>query len=707
MAELNETIGNFERAVGTWEEINLPELQKSLDQEAIDIKENQKQLLLTRKELATKTKSFRKLEDSEKLEEIKPLLKAYQNEIDHLTKKSKVVETLFFKVYRTISDAPDPEPLLTSSIKSFKRYSETSSLKEANAKLQEKLARYSDYETIKAKLLSQEQRSAESLNVKLLLQEDEYKSKTDEVEKKYALKELDFERQIASLQKKLEEVQALNQISKNKLKAQRELLGEKGEDDDHDDEDGDEEASVGLDRPSRGELDLLTRNLQTSKAKTLELEKRNQELRESLQKSQGSEELTRLNERIEELEVNNSVLLQKTNVEKRNHNKQAAEINEQVETLKAKNESYVKKIADIKKNLSKYLDYDDIKSELTILRSIELDLDDTEEKSIDHGLMSRNRKLNNETVELRNKNTQLEQTIHELNEKLKTIQNEQRNLKNTNDTLESNIASLRGNSGNDWDTMSMYSGTSRMPPRSQFHSSRPKMPQGRLSPAASIAGFDDNESYAETPVSISGDSNILPIITQQRDRYRAKNIELESKARSSTQTINDLKRQITLFNKKNSDLATEVKFLQTNAGSKKSQQVANNPYSEQFASGTYEGLMNDYDSFSYIENSKVLRTLQTYIGSDNAKKVDRKLNDIERFFFSFLKLVLKNHTTRTIFIGYWTFIHVLFFISIVRFLFFSASTGPATTSAADYSLGSPMDPVNAPAQNAADNIKVN
>lgn len=46
-----------------------------LDQTAQDVVENQKDALVQRKELAQKTKDFRKLEDSEKLSEWKVLLK--------------------------------------------------------------------------------------------------------------------------------------------------------------------------------------------------------------------------------------------------------------------------------------------------------------------------------------------------------------------------------------------------------------------------------------------------------------------------------------------------------------------------------------------------------------------------------------------------------------------------------------------------------
>jgi homeobox protein cut-like len=41
---------------------------------------------------------------------------AYQTEIDNLTKRSKLAETAFLSVYKTLADAPDPYPLLEAAV---------------------------------------------------------------------------------------------------------------------------------------------------------------------------------------------------------------------------------------------------------------------------------------------------------------------------------------------------------------------------------------------------------------------------------------------------------------------------------------------------------------------------------------------------------------------------------------------------------------
>lgn len=62
------------------------------------------------------TKAFRKASDEQKLVDVKSLLKAYQAEIDQLTKRTKSSETLILKMCTQVGDLPDPAPILTSSL---------------------------------------------------------------------------------------------------------------------------------------------------------------------------------------------------------------------------------------------------------------------------------------------------------------------------------------------------------------------------------------------------------------------------------------------------------------------------------------------------------------------------------------------------------------------------------------------------------------
>ncbi len=45
-----------------------------------------------------------------------PLLKAYQEEIDRLTKRSKFAEGTFLALYKSLADIPDPAPVLSNML---------------------------------------------------------------------------------------------------------------------------------------------------------------------------------------------------------------------------------------------------------------------------------------------------------------------------------------------------------------------------------------------------------------------------------------------------------------------------------------------------------------------------------------------------------------------------------------------------------------
>lgn len=61
---------------------------------------------------------FRKLPDDDptKLPTLKPLLKAYQTQIDFLTQQSKSSSSAFLTLYKLLAEAPDPYPLLDAAV---------------------------------------------------------------------------------------------------------------------------------------------------------------------------------------------------------------------------------------------------------------------------------------------------------------------------------------------------------------------------------------------------------------------------------------------------------------------------------------------------------------------------------------------------------------------------------------------------------------
>lgn len=74
-AEAAQEDNKFQRAISAWRTIDLTHLVPKLDTTAAEIVTQQKESLVERKDLAQKTKDFRKLDDEAKVVEIKALLK--------------------------------------------------------------------------------------------------------------------------------------------------------------------------------------------------------------------------------------------------------------------------------------------------------------------------------------------------------------------------------------------------------------------------------------------------------------------------------------------------------------------------------------------------------------------------------------------------------------------------------------------------------
>jgi homeobox protein cut-like len=73
--QLPEEANKFQRAIAAWRSIDLTTTVAKLDATASDIVAQQRDALIQRKDLAQKTKDFRKLDDASKLAEYKGLLK--------------------------------------------------------------------------------------------------------------------------------------------------------------------------------------------------------------------------------------------------------------------------------------------------------------------------------------------------------------------------------------------------------------------------------------------------------------------------------------------------------------------------------------------------------------------------------------------------------------------------------------------------------
>ncbi|KAL6452558.1 LOW QUALITY PROTEIN: COY1 Protein CASP [Candida maltosa Xu316] len=644
----------FGNALQTWVEIDLPSLQKKLDEQGIELKEDQKASLLSRKNLASKTKEFKKLEDTEKLNQFQKLLKLYQNEIDNLTNKNKTVENYFFGIYRNLAEAPDPRPLLEMSLDSVIESKETLSLRKEVDKLTEELAKKADYDNLKQRLLQNEQKAAELLSSKLIAKEDEFKSLIDEKQSNWLEKEKDFQNQIKRAQKQIEELRTSNEVTELKLDNQNKQSG------------GRDVASASI----LAELDMVTRDAESSKKRVYELEKRNEELRRELSKSKNDLEIKSIKEeysnKISEMEGENALLVANLDQTRKKLDDSIKSHGVKVESLNRDISSMTQEIKNLKTHLGKTSDYEEIKNELHLLRQIEFGHDDDDDdedeggdsesgkneegegrhSKIDSMLIERNKALTSQLAEYRAQHDDLNSKVDTLQQQLDLSTQELNTIRELNEKLENDMADLQEvSSGNKFnDNASLISGMSRM--------TRP--PNGRngsiVSGQSGGLGIVNEESRS-----------ILPIITQQRDRFREKNNELEEELRKQYNFVNDLKRQNNSLKKDNEELYERTRYLASfqtpgtrNLTTTSSGRKLLNPR----PNVDLESNSNPYQK-SYENKLHPIEQIR------EQERINSRLSPLERLFISLTRAVLATRTTRMLFFVYCLGLHIIvMFITI-------------------------------------------
>lgn len=638
-------MSTFEKALDQWTAVSLPRLQHDLDTRGEEIQNLQSSTLESRKLLASKTKEFKKLDEELKTKEFKHLLKQYQQEIDTLTERAKVGEQAFFEVYKAIAELPDPKPLLEASLDSVIASQEVQELREKNEELQSEVLKYADYEQIKAKLLRLEQKSAETLTNRLKLQEEELSAQFKEKEAQWAQKEEGWTKKITELNSSVKELKTQQKVDKLKLKNQRIALGE--------DPDADDDEPTTIDTTTTAtshELESLRKESEFKEKRVQQLEARNSELYRELTRAKSDAEAreAKLAQelKLSELESENASLVAQLEHFKSQSESGERSKNTQINGLQREVNTLSSELTSLKNKLSSYRDYDEIKKELNTLRAISFGSGDDSESGeddeqdpvkssstqLDEILAQRNKKLTAEIADFRSKQSQMLEKIAYLEQELKKSQQETIKIANLNTQLESDLQQL-DQAAAKYDTMSMISGVTRATTRTSVPT--PSSSNRRLSPASSIAGgVIPEEGVSEASASV------LPIITSQRDRFRARNNELESQLKKQATQITELRSQITKLKKDNTSLVEKTRYLSSFQGSVR-RGGSNNPDPETQYDESYEESLHPLARFRQKEQERVAS----------------RLSPLERIFLSFAKAILANKTSRMLFLGYCVGLH--------------------------------------------------
>ncbi|CAI4577217.1 AEL_collapsed_G0032670.mRNA.1.CDS.1 [Saccharomyces cerevisiae] len=624
----------YSHALDIWAKADLTNLQRELDADVIEIKDKETLSLNSRKSLATETKKFKKLEPEEKLNNVNKIIKQYQREIDNLTQRSKFSEKVLFDVYEKLSEAPDPQPLLQSSLEKLGKIDDSKELKEKISYLEDKLAKYADYETLKSRLLDLEQSSAKTLAKRLT-------AKTQEINSTWEEKGRNWKEREADLLKQLTNVQEQNKALEAKISKNIDIEGNGNEDGDQ--ENNQKEVSTRI-----AEYNLVTQELETTQARIYQLEKRNEELSGALAKATSeAEKETELHAKelkLNQLESENALLSASYEQERKSTSHAINELKEQLNSIVAESESYKSELETVRRKLNNYSDYNKIKEELSALKKIEFGVneddsdndirsEDKNDNTFESSLLSANKKLQATLAEYRSKSTAQEEERNELKKSVDQLKQQIAILKEANEKLETDLEKVENVSPHFNETASMMSGVTRQMNNRTSH---------KMSPTSSIIGIPEDGELS------GNQSTILPIVTKQRDRFRSRNMDLEKQLRQGNSEKGKLKLEISKLKGDNTKLYERIRYLQSYNNN-------NAPVNQ-----STEGI--DVESQYSRVYDESLHPMANFRQNELNHYKNKKLSALEKLFSSFAKVILQNKMTRMVFLFYCIGLHGLVFM---------------------------------------------
>lgn len=665
---------NFSGALATWRDINLSELQKTLDDQGIELVENQKESVVGRKALADRTKEFKKTPDEEKLTVFKGLLKAYQTEIDSLTKRSKSAENAFLNVYKVLAEAPDPYPLLEVAVDQTVKVAEARELevelqktRDENAELRRRVNEAASLETAKrkadARIEQLEQKMEEMIQEKVTQKENELNATYDEKMRNYEEREQDLQRQLVLTKSQLRDLRMSNESNQAKLfdHSQRQ----------------DQEVVSKL-----AELDMMVADLEQANSRVATVERRNELLRAEIEAiKSGNDHADRvkgLESKITDLESETDRLSRALEVQKSATLDAQAAATRKVEESARELQKKSGEIDQLRQKLKQYNDYDEIKRELEIMKYVEFagleEEDDTEGaslngngdalglqlhlpnpnadkanaqrgKSLEVLLATKNKRILEELAKFRILHGELEASLQATRAELEATHSELQKQKALNDKLENDLLQMDHRKSN--------GEPNGIPSTSESTTA------GSADPLSGLElGKKGSETSARTtpiPFGSSADTSILPIVTSQRDRFRQRNAELEEELRKQFNIMSELRSEVKSLQADNLKLYEKVRYMQSYREDAAVRPSTLDPLP---SSATRPDDMSRYRA----RYEEAMNPFQAFRGRE-ATRAYESLNPLERGVLVLTRAILGNRRTRTVFICYAIALHVLVMIT--------------------------------------------
>uniref|UniRef100_UPI00358E5BCE protein CASP-like n=1 Tax=Myxine glutinosa TaxID=7769 RepID=UPI00358E5BCE len=607
-------------AAVSWFRFDLPRVQGDLDRVTDGVLRRQDESDVARKRLVELSKDFRKTTEEDVRRAVAPLLKIFQAEVDALSHRSKEAETAFLDVYKQLMVLPDPAPLLENA---SSRLIKLQNVELEREKLRETL---SDYHTEFAQIRNQDV-TVKSLREKLRELELELESRAQQLAQERIEKERAEAAQRESYLRE-EKERALSQLQLGERRArelhlalaacQSEVLEVRNK--------YEEEASA-----RSAELELLLSDMErvTQRAEGAEREVEN--LREQTTSAMATTDDARhANEREDELvqrewdidqreqEIEKTMWdLQRREQDLERRERGLEKREQEVEILQT---GQAKRLQELEKHLRMQSDYEEIKAELRLLRSVELAHKSEEEgegEPLEVLLLERSRRLQDELAALRASAGESAAQFIDLETRYKEVEKVASDQKELIGRLEHDL----------------------------------QMTLPLIGKRTEAEGMADAEKVAEPVVEAStrflsqSPRPLLEIVTNQRERLRQKNQELETECRKHRQTLQGIQQEVESLRADNVALYGKIQFLQGYSSKERGSDEREQRYRVQ-----YEANLDPFSSFSRQERQRRYTNLTPW----------------DKATLGLGRLVINSKTARSALFLYTLLLHLLIFLVLYR-----------------------------------------
>lgn len=619
--------------------------QRLLDELATQITTRQDESDLSRKQLIDLIRNFKKSNTEETRSIVAPLLKNFQNEIDNLSKRSKAAEKAFFDIYKKFFDIADPVPTLEYCMENMKNLQKLQDLEIENAQLRETLGdcnkEITDYKEklkqlkdIEEKYNEQESQMDEMIQQKIGKQEEGLNSIFEE---KFKVLEEDKERnnqKLAESEQKLKQMQSLLDESQNELfeiKSRQELHS----------------------NAKTEEVDLILVDLDRANQRAVAAEREVTVLQEQLKEMKSNKEEQKDVDDFSEdqtVELRNQLVAKEKevvqlveDVQKANKMLQESEIKLEKRTfeLEGQNNKLSTDLEEIQSKLSSQSDYESVKKDLSIMKSLYFPSHNTEEEDarpLEVLILERSKTLQNDNSMLRQDKERLFQELKEAKQELSESKLKLEKQTDLITQLEDHVEQLQSIS-------------TPFREEAEGRSSSDMLAEALKVDTEFDSVFDRDQSPVQNNLSGSGssDATLLPIVQAQRERLRLRNDELETSNLEQQHQIKTLTSQVQDLQQDNVKLFEKIRFLQSCGGSPRRREdtvvAVENRYQTE-----YEKRLDPFQSFSQAER----------------KRKYGQLSVAEKVILSLVRFIVSNKTARLMVTLYSILLHGLVFIVLYK-----------------------------------------